>query len=79
MIPNSIQKNASRPRERPSLSLLTMSIHPLHTSPNIALRLLRGVFSHIPPQLLQFALFGLDPRDADAFGHLAAYGFGLAG
>lgn len=62
----------------PILSL-TMSIHPLNPTPNIPPRLLRSILSHIPPQLLHFAFFGFDARDADAFGHLAAYGFGLAG
>lgn len=56
-----------------------MSPHPLHSPPNIALRLLRGVFSHVAPELLHFALFGLDPRDSYALAHLAAYGFGLVG
>lgn len=55
-----------------------MSPHPLNPTPNIPLRLLRRILSHVPPDLLHFTLFGFNPRDADAFGHLAAYGFGFA-
>lgn len=67
------------PSLSPILFSLTMATHPLHPTPNIPLRLLRSIFPHIPPDLLHFAFFGLDARDADAFAHLAAYGFGLAG
>lgn len=67
-----------------------MSTHPLDPTPNIALRLLRSIFLHISLKFGEFAFFGFglimvrldirlvsDPRDADAFAHLAAYGFGL--
>lgn len=69
-------KNNAKPSIRPSS---TMTPHPLHPTPNIALRLLRRILPHIPPEFLQLAFFGLDSRDADALAHLAAHGFGLAG
>ena len=56
-----------------------MPVHPLDPTPNIPLRLLRRILAHIPPDLLEFAFFWFNARDADAFGHLAADGFGLAG
>lgn len=62
----------------PPLIPLTMSPHPPRPAPNIALRLLRRVLFHIPPEPLQPALFGFHPRNANAFCHLAADGFGLA-
>ena len=63
---------------------LPMSPHPPPSSPNIPPRLLLRIFPYIPPELLHFTLFpGLrlefEARDADAFGHLPADGFGVAG
>ena len=56
-----------------------VSPHPSPAPPNIPACLLLRVFCHVPLELLHLALFGFHTRNSDSFGHLPAYGFGLAG
>ena len=56
-----------------------VSTHPPPATPNIPACLLLRVLCHVPLELLHLAFFGFHARNADSFGHLAAYCFGLAG